>query len=75
MLLLRYETKPHQTHPRECADEFGVVDHIKSFVKIKCLGQCAEWGTELIKVLSYIMCKMLESGYGGVVGTEAMLSG
>ena len=33
----------------ECADEFGVVDHIKSFGKINCLGQCVEWGTGLTK--------------------------
>ena len=33
--------------------EFGVVDHIKikSFDKMNCLGQCAEWKTEVIRGL------------------------
>ena len=26
-----------------------MVDHIKSFGKINCLGQCVEWGTGLTK--------------------------
>ena len=36
-----------------CVDEFGVGDHIKSFGKINCLGQCVEWGTRLIKSMSF----------------------
>ena len=32
-----------------------MIDHIKSFRKINCPGQCAEWGTGLIKALSYFM--------------------
>ena len=59
----------------ECVVEFGVVDHIKSFGKINCLGQCVEWGTRLIKAQTYFMCKRQECTYGGVVGTEAMLIG
>ena len=54
-------------------DEFGVVGHIKSFGVINCLGQCADWGTWLIKALSYFMCQSYEGGYCGVVGTEALL--
>ena len=52
-----------------------MVDHIKSFSKINCLGQCVKGGTRLIKALSYFMCKREEGSYGGVVGTEAMLVG
>ena len=44
----------------ECADEFGVVNHIESFGKINCLGQSAEWGTGLVKALSYFICKRQE---------------
>ena len=49
------------------------IDHVKSFGKIKCFGQCAEWGTRLVKALSYFMYKRQEGNYDGVVGTEAML--
>ena len=58
----------------ECLDEFGVADHIKSFDKINTLGQCAEWGTRLIKALRYFWSKWKEGGYGGVsfLRTEAM---
>ena len=52
-----------------------MVDHIKSFGKINRLGQCAEWGTGLIRALSYFMCKRWEGGYGGVIGMEAMMVG
>ena len=30
-----------------------MVDHIKSYGKINCPGQCAEWGTRLIKALLF----------------------
>ena len=50
-----------------------MVDHIKSFGKINFLGQCADWGTGLIKALSYSMYKREEGGYGGVVETEFIL--
>ena len=62
-----------QRREGECSDEFGVVDHIKSFGKINFLGQCADWGTGLIKALSYSMYKREEGGYGGVVETEFIL--
>ena len=52
-----------------------MVDDTKSCGYINCLGQCAEWGTKLIKALSYFMSKKQEGSYGGVVGTEAMLVG
>ena len=52
-----------------------MVDHIKSFGKINCLCQCAEWGTRLIKALSYFMSKRQEGSYDGVVGMEVMLVG
>ena len=52
-----------------------MVDHIKSFGKINCLGQCTELGTRFIKALSYFMCKRYEGGYGGVIETESMLVG
>ena len=52
-----------------------MVDHVKSFGKINCFSQYAEWGTRLNKALSYFMCKRQEGRYGGVVGTEAMLVG
>ena len=47
-------------------------DHAKSFVKINCRGQCAEWVAGLIKALSYFIYKRQDGGYGGVVGTESM---
>ena len=34
-----------------------MVDHIKSFGKINCLGQYADWGTRLIKALSYFIAR------------------
>ena len=52
-----------------------MVDHIRSFGKINYLGKCAKWGTGLIKALRYFMCRRYEGGYGGVVGTEAILVG
>ena len=52
-----------------------LVDHIKSVSKINCLGQCAKWETGLIEAPTYFMCKRWEGGYGGVVGTEAVLVG
>ena len=51
VILLREESE------REGADELGVVDHVKGFGKVNCHGQCAGWGTRLIKALSYFMCK------------------
>ena len=57
---------------RECADEFDVVDHIKTFGRINCHGQCADWGTKLINAF---MCESQEGRYSGVVGMEAMLVG
>ena len=52
-----------------------MVDDIKSYSKINCSGQCAEWETGLIKAPIYYMCKRQKGSYGGVVGTEAMLIG
>ena len=56
-------------------DEFSVVDHMISFGKINCLGQCAEWGTRLIIALSYFMCNRQDGSYSGAVGMESMLVG
>ena len=50
-----------------------MVHHAKSLGKINCHDQCVDSGIGLIEALGYIMCKNLESGYGGVVGTDAML--
>ena len=56
-------------------DEFGVVDHVKSFGKISSPSQCVEWGTSLIKALCYFMWKRLYGRYDGVAVTKAMLVG
>ena len=34
-----------------------MIEHVKSFGKINCLGQCAEWGTGFIEALGYLVSK------------------